>query len=162
LNTVSHPDLVATQVFDSALQKFSEDFIANKISSCHFAPLIDSEDTLSIVMTAIKAEVIDKLFLHEYFMINVAEQVKDLENYLKDPAKVNPQSDLNKGLRDLIQAKLSFRVSEIDLMLRTMRNHGERRYGVTLDLPFAVCLLVDEGQKKPKSQILKEFAWLLT
>jgi len=51
----------------------------------------------------------------------------------------------------LIQAKLSFRVSEIDLLMRTMRNHGESRYGVKLDIPFAVCLLVDEGQKKPRS-----------
>lgn len=71
--------------------------------------------------------------------------MKELEAYLKDASKVNPQSELNKGLRDLIASKISFRVSEIDLILRTMRNHGERRYGVTLDLPFAVCLLVDEG-----------------
>lgn len=75
---------------------------------------------------------------------------------------MNPASELNRGLRDLIQAKLSFRVSEIDLLLRTMSNHGEKRYGVSLDLAFAVCLIVDEGLRKPKSQIIKEFAWLLT
>ena len=74
-----------------------------------------------------------------------------MEAYLKDPAKVDPTSELNRGLRDLIAAKLSFRVSEIDLVLRTMRNHGERRYGVTLDLPFTACLIVDEGLKKPRS-----------
>ena len=124
--------------------------------------MIDNEDNLSIVMEAIKTEVVDKLFLHEYFMINVAEHVKELEVYLKDTAKVNPESELNRGLRHLIQAKLSFRVSEIDLLMRIMRNHGERRYGVTLDMAFAVCLLVDEGLKKPRSQIVKEFAWLLT
>jgi hypothetical protein len=102
-------------------------------------------------MISLKQEVLDKLFLHEYFLINIAESVKDLELYLKDPSKVDPQSDFNQGLRDLISAKLSFRISEIDLLLRTMRNHGEKRYGVTVDLPFAVCLLVDEDLKKPRS-----------
>ena len=82
--------------------------------------------------------------------------------YMKDSQKINPLSELNQGLRDLIQAKLSFKISEIDLMLKTMRNHGVRRYGVKIDLPFAVCLILDENMKKPKSQVVKEFAWLLT
>ena len=104
----------------------------------------------------------NKLFLHEFFLINIAESVRALDLYLKDLGKVDPRSDLNQGLRDLIAAKLSFRVSEIDLILRTMRNHGERRYGVTVDMPFAVCLLVDEEGKKPRSQVIKEYAWILT
>jgi len=64
--------------------------LANRISSCHFAPFIDNEDNLSLVLESIKTEVVNKLFLHEYFMINVAEHVKELEIYLKDSEKANP------------------------------------------------------------------------
>ena len=81
---------MATYEFERALSTFSEDFIGSRISSSHFAPFIDNEDSLSVVIASLKAEVVDKLFLHEYYMINVAEQVKELEAYLKDSAKVNP------------------------------------------------------------------------
>jgi hypothetical protein len=35
-------------------------------------------------MKALKEEVFDKLYLHEFFMINVAENVRRFELYLRD------------------------------------------------------------------------------
>lgn len=113
-------------------------------------------------MTALKTEVFDKLFLHEYFLINIADHVKQLENFMKNKENIDPSTYLNKGFRDLIKAQLSFKISEIDLILRNMSGHGTKRYGVTVDIDFIACLLIDEDQKKPKSHIAKEFAWLLT
>ena len=46
-NLQTYPELAATHEFERALAAFSEDFIASHISSCHFAPLIDTEDALA-------------------------------------------------------------------------------------------------------------------
>ena len=46
-NLQAYPELAATHDFEKALAAFSEDFIASHISSCHFAPLIDTEDALT-------------------------------------------------------------------------------------------------------------------
>ncbi|CDW81227.1 glycogen debranching enzyme [Stylonychia lemnae] len=86
-------------------------------------------------------------FSHDYAnckissCINVAEHVKKLEQYMKDPLNIDPK--------------------KIDLLIRNMNNHGESRYGVTLDLEFASNLIIDESLKKPKKQILEEFADIL-
>ncbi len=55
-----------------------------------------------------KLEVIDKLYLHEFFHINVAETVKKLEAFIKDPVNVDPFSPVNKAIRDIIKDNLSF------------------------------------------------------
>ena len=47
------------------------------------------------MLEALKNEVIDRLFIHEYFMINVSETVKKLETFMKDPLNIDPKSELN-------------------------------------------------------------------
>jgi hypothetical protein len=95
-------------------------------------------------MFALKTHVINKLCLHEYFQINVAENVKKLDIYMKDPMNINPKSALNRRIRDLIKEKLSINVTEVDLLLKSMTNFGVSRYGVTTDIAFVACLLIDE------------------
>jgi hypothetical protein len=107
-----------------------------------------------MMLNALKNEVIDKLYLHEYFLINVAESVKKLESFMKDPQNIDPQSMYNRAIRNMIRDNLSFQVSEVDLLLRNMNNHGVARYGVTLDIEFAANLIIDEDLKKPKRQVL--------
>lgn len=99
---------------------------------------------------ALKTEVIDKLFLHEYFLINITEHVKLLEAFMKDPLTLDPKNQLNKGIREIIKENLSFQTTEIDLLLKNMRGHGEQRYGVTVDIDFAANLLIDEDLIKSK------------
>lgn len=55
-----------------------------------------------MVVQALRSEVIDKLYIHEFFMINIAETVKNLENYMKDPYNMDPESELNQAIRELI------------------------------------------------------------
>lgn len=99
-------------------------------------------------MGALKTEVFDKLYVHEYFLVNIAENVKKLDQYMKSKENIDPNSELNRGLRDFIRAQLSFKTAEIDLVLRNMRDHGVSRYGVTLDIDFVAALLIDESGKK--------------
>jgi len=56
----------------------------------------------------LKQEVIDKLYIHEYFHINIAETVKKMEVFIKDPTNIDPQSPLNRGIREVIRDNLSF------------------------------------------------------
>ena len=83
LNLENSPELGAAYEFDQALMRFSESFTRREISSCYFAPLIDSEMALGLVVQAIKTEVIEKLCLHEYFLINIAEHVQKLQEQLR-------------------------------------------------------------------------------
>lgn len=95
------------------------------------------------MIEVMRTEVIDKLFMHEYFHINVAETVKKLEAFMKDPVNIDPYSPVNKAMRTIVKDNLSFQVSEIDLLLRNMQGHGTARYGVTLDIDFAANLIID-------------------
>ena len=85
-----------------------------------------------------------------------------METFLKDPLNIDPESELNDGIREIIKDNLNFQTTEIDLLLKNMKGHGEARYGVTVDIEFAVNLLVDENLRKPKAQVLKEFGNILT
>ncbi len=48
------------------------------------------------------------------------------------------------------------------MVLRTLKNLGVSRFGVEVDIEFCANLLQDEQNKKPKSQIIKEFVYMLT
>jgi hypothetical protein len=76
------PELGAAYEFDQALMQFSERFTRKEISTCYFAPLIDSEIALGLVVQAIKTEVLEKICLHEYFLINISEHVQKLQEHL--------------------------------------------------------------------------------
>ena len=68
--------------------------------------------------------------------------MKELETFLKEG------HPLNKELFDLAKSSLTFKTSDIDLLLRTMTGLGEAPYGVKVDIEFAACLLHDE--RKPR------------
>ena len=80
----------------------------------------------------------------------MAETVKKLEVFIREPLNIDPNAKLNRKIRQLIKDNLSFTISEIDLLLRNMTGHGTSRYGVTCDIEFAANLLIDEDMKKPK------------
>ena len=114
------------------------------------------------MLAALKTEVIDRLFLHEYFHINVSEAVKKLEIFMKDQQNLDPSTGFNRAIRSMIRDNLGFKVSEIDLLLRNMNGHGEGKFAVSVDIDFAANLIIDEGLKKPKRQILQEFENMLS
>lgn len=114
------PYLNAAYVLDQAIMQFSHDYAECKISSCVRAPFIENEEDLKKMIEVMKFEVIDKLYMHEFFHINVAETVKKMEAFMKDPVNIDPYSPVNKAIRDIIKDNLSFKVSEIDLLLRNM------------------------------------------
>eukprot|EP00347_Sterkiella_histriomuscorum_P000287 403376460 len=161
-NLQNCPWLNAAHKLDSAILKFSHDYANCKISSCIRAPFIENEIDLQNLLKALKQEVIDKLFIHEYFEINIAETVKKLEQFMKDPLNIDPKTTYNQAIRQIIRQSLNFKTSEIDLVLRNMSGHGESRYGVTIDIEFIANLLIDEDLKKPKKQITEELISILT
>lgn len=50
----------------------------------------------------------------------------------------------------------------VDLLIKNMHGHGEQRYGVKVDIEFVVNLLLDEELRKPRKQVVNEFASILT
>lgn len=80
---------------------------------------------------------------------------------MKDPLNINPQSILNKRIRNIIKEKLSITVTPVDLLLKSMTGYGVSRYGVTTDIAFAACLVIDEELQKPKKKVLGDFGNLL-
>ena len=82
-NTQNQRSLTAAYELDKSIMEFSQRFISNKVSSCVSAPFIESEKSLEQVMLALKEEVLDRLYLHEYFLVNVSGTVKKFEGFIK-------------------------------------------------------------------------------
>lgn len=76
-------------------------------------------------------------------MINVAETVKELEIYMRDLNNIDPFSELNLAIRELIDESLNAKTDKIDLIVRNCEGHGQERFGVKVDIEFAACLLID-------------------
>lgn len=161
-NTQADPTLSAAASLDAHLRNLSLKFVNLKISTCLTAPFIDSEVALTQVMEAVRQEVVDKAYLHEFFLINIVDHVKRLEAYMRDARLMDPQSELNRALRDYIRSQLGFKCKEIDLLFRNMTGFGVQSYGVRVDIDFVACLLVDEKLTKPRKQVIREFTWLLS
>jgi len=64
---------------DNQISLFSKNFINKTLSQCYYAPLIDSEKTLALLIPTMQQEIFDKNFIHEYFQINIAQSVAKLE-----------------------------------------------------------------------------------
>ena len=107
-NLQNAPWLTAAYTLDRAILQFSHDYANGKISTCVHAPFIENEDDLKQMINALKSEVIDRLFLHEFFHINVSEAVKKLETFMKDPLNIDPNSGFNRAIRNMIRDNIGF------------------------------------------------------
>ena len=62
--------------------------------------------------------------------------------------KQKEESVDKEKIEEIVQSKLSFKVTEQDLLLRTSGNYGSTRYGVTYDLDVCLAIL----QQNPSKQ----------
>jgi hypothetical protein len=76
LMSLARPEHGAAQTLDDALQAFSRRFANSQVSQCIAAPYVDCEDSLIQTMKALQQEVFERLYLHEFFLINIADTVK--------------------------------------------------------------------------------------
>ena len=76
--------MASAYAFDLELANFSNDYIKRNIPECPAAPYISNEDDLRAVMNAIQRRVIDKLQIHEYFMIDIEKAIEKLKSKIKD------------------------------------------------------------------------------
>lgn len=76
LLSLARPEHAAAQTLDDALQVFSRRFATSQVSQCLSSPYVACEDSLIQTIKAVQQEVFERLYLHEYFLINIADTVK--------------------------------------------------------------------------------------
>jgi len=87
-NTDDCPHLWSAWVLDKGLQEFSLEFANKKIRECPGAPYIANEADLGQVMKAIQKRVIEPLKIHEFFLCEVPQVLR--EQFLPSIQDINP------------------------------------------------------------------------
>ena len=148
-NTDDCPHLWSAWAFDQALQDFSLQFAQRKISECPSAPFIRNEAELAQVMQAIQKRVIGPLKVHEFFLCEVPQVMK--EQFV--PAIQRLEQGELEDYKEKFERDGWFLKDHFELIrdkLTVGHGSGPKKFGVQLKMPEAAMffLLVNQRNKE--------------
>lgn len=157
-NTDDCPHLWSAWLLDKGIQDFSIKFSKGQAPDCKSAPYIGSEADLKATMAAIRKHVVDPLKLHEFFLCDVQNVLR--EDFVPAIQLINPDDSENYKRR--FEKNGLFMKPRFDVLKDhlTVGHGGKDRMGVKLKMPEAAIFFMIVNNRN-KNAAIKEVEKLL-
>lgn len=151
-NLKTCPGLFCVFEIDKALMKVNEDVQNGLI----FSPNHPKEAKIDLLMRHISTEVLPRLKIEEYFLVNVAQQV---EEFIVFYETTFPYAETLEGSYLDLDDEYNFMKDSKKVCLRNflqsgnMQNFGEKRFGVRVNQKALAKYLLDSGKHYKREHI---------